>query len=172
MTNEGSITDVMRETVLKNALKFACGQAIFCPACQKILDCSRAVSVDFYQHGTLAGTRTTCAGCYDSKVKPRIDAAADRIKAEGIKVEVSDGRVLFAKPKRVKASKPAAESPKLGKVTLEQVMQAIEDDDHTGYCTACGASQGELEPDARERICLNCGAAAVYGAEELLVMLA
>jgi hypothetical protein len=39
-----------------------------------------------------------------------------------------------------------------------------------GRCIACGCSADECEPDACEYTCPECGAAKVYGLEELLVM--
>lgn len=56
------------------------------------------------------------------------------------------------------------------KVTLEQVMAAIEADDCLGFCLACGAEAYNVEPDARKYVCESCGKKQVYGAEELLIM--
>ena len=41
-----------------------------------------------------------------------------------------------------------------------------------GFCKACGKSAEGVEPDARGYACKSCGAAAVYGAEELLLEMA
>ena len=41
--------------------------------------------------------------------------------------------------------------------------------DNPGFCTACGADAEGVEPDARGYECEECGAHAVYGAEELLL---
>ena len=54
------------------------------------------------------------------------------------------------------------------KVTLEQILAAVESDDYIGICLACGEEQGGCEPDAREYECESCGQRKVYGAEELL----
>jgi len=48
------------------------------------------------------------------------------------------------------------------------IIAAVERDDMTGFCTACGDQAGPVEPDAREYRCESCGENAVYGAEELL----
>jgi predicted RNA-binding Zn-ribbon protein involved in translation (DUF1610 family) len=56
------------------------------------------------------------------------------------------------------------------KVSLEQIMAAIEADDHRGFCIACGEEAYGVEPDAREYECESCGERKVYGAEELLIM--
>jgi len=58
------------------------------------------------------------------------------------------------------------------KVTIDQVMDAVEQDDMLGFCTACGEEVNGVEPDAREYECDCCGECKVYGAEELLIMLA
>lgn len=56
------------------------------------------------------------------------------------------------------------------KVSLEQIMTAVEADDNLGFCLACGEEAYSVEPDARGYECESCGASQVYGAEELLVM--
>jgi hypothetical protein len=55
------------------------------------------------------------------------------------------------------------------KVTLSQVMEAIEADDCQGFCLACGAEAFGVEPDARRYECESCGEPKVYGAEEILL---
>lgn len=61
------------------------------------------------------------------------------------------------------------------RVTLRRVTRAIEqsmeDTSNPGFCIACGAEAEGCEPDAREYPCSSCQARAVYGAEELLIML-
>lgn len=67
---------------------------------------------------------------------------------------------------------PTPRTPLHPSVTLERVTAAVEDDDYTGFCRACGAERDNTEPDARQYKCDACGAPAVYGAEELLIELA
>ncbi len=55
---------------------------------------------------------------------------------------------------------------------LDRVMELVEEDSNTGLCLACGAEHGGVEPDARRYPCEACGARRVYGAEELLLMIA
>lgn len=43
-------------------------------------------------------------------------------------------------------------------------------DEDGGFCTYCECVTYGVEPDAREYVCDNCGAAKVYGIEELLIM--
>jgi len=58
-------------------------------------------------------------------------------------------------------------------VSLAQVMETLENgEEYVGFCIACGESQDGCEPDARRYTCESCGKKAVYGAEELLMMLA
>lgn len=62
------------------------------------------------------------------------------------------------------------------RITLKRVMRAVErsmvDCENPGFCIACGADADDCEPDAREYPCEECGENKVYGAEELLLMLA
>lgn len=41
-----------------------------------------------------------------------------------------------------------------------------------GWCVKCGKEHKGVEPDARKDPCAKCGSASVYGAEELMMMLA
>jgi len=60
-------------------------------------------------------------------------------------------------------------------VTLDRITTAVERQmttlDDPGFCTACGAEAGGVEPDARRYECESCGSHAVYGAEELFIRL-
>jgi predicted RNA-binding Zn-ribbon protein involved in translation (DUF1610 family) len=56
------------------------------------------------------------------------------------------------------------------KLSIEQVMDAVESGEDMGFCLACGAEAYGVEPDARKYKCEDCGANKVYGAEELLLM--
>jgi len=55
------------------------------------------------------------------------------------------------------------------KISLQRIMNAVEQDDCIGFCVACGAEQGGCEPDARNDECENCGHHSVFDAEELLI---
>lgn len=61
---------------------------------------------------------------------------------------------------------------KKAKVTIEQVLAAVEADDCRGFCLACGSEAYGVEPDARRVTCEGCGQARVYGAKEILLMVA
>jgi hypothetical protein len=58
----------------------------------------------------------------------------------------------------------------MAKLSIEQVMDAVESGEDMGFCLACGAEAYGVEPDARKYECEDCGANKVYGAEELLLM--
>lgn len=60
----------------------------------------------------------------------------------------------------------------MAKVSIAQVMDAVESGEDMGFCLACGAEAYGVEPDARKYECEECGARKVYGAEELLLMVA
>jgi len=57
-------------------------------------------------------------------------------------------------------------------ITVDRIMAACEEDDHLGFCIACGEEAYGVEPDARRYVCECCDEKAVYGAEELLLMTA
>lgn len=58
--------------------------------------------------------------------------------------------------------------PRTFRMTQEEYEDATEG--YEGRCLACGAARGSCEPDARRYPCEECGAAQVYGLEELLIM--
>lgn len=58
------------------------------------------------------------------------------------------------------------------KITIEQIMEAVESGEYVGFCRACGEQADGVEPDAERYTCESCGAAQVYGAEQLLIMYA
>lgn len=41
----------------------------------------------------------------------------------------------------------------------------------TGICISCGAEKEDVEPDAAQYLCDNCGKPTVYGTEELAIMM-
>ena len=59
-------------------------------------------------------------------------------------------------------------------ITLDRIMESVERRnsslDNPGFCIACGVEAESVEPDAREYECECCGERAVYGDEELLIM--
>lgn len=55
-------------------------------------------------------------------------------------------------------------------LNVEMLLESAQTDGTTGFCVKCGEEQGGVEPDARRRRCESCGEMAVYGAEQLLIM--
>ncbi len=56
------------------------------------------------------------------------------------------------------------------KLDRAAVLAAAQAMDGTGFCVACGAEHDGIEPDACKYTCEQCGALAVYGAEEIIMM--
>ena len=60
-------------------------------------------------------------------------------------------------------------------ITPERVIDAVERRmftfDNPGFCVACGDDAEGVKSDARRYKCEHCGKKAVYGAEELLLMM-
>lgn len=57
-------------------------------------------------------------------------------------------------------------------VTFDRVITDLADPrslENPGICLACG-DDAECTPDARRYVCESCGARAVYGCEEILLM--
>ena len=59
----------------------------------------------------------------------------------------------------------------MAKLTIDQIINAVESDDYIGICISCGFEQEGVEPDARKYECESCGKPKVYGAEELMLSL-
>ncbi len=54
------------------------------------------------------------------------------------------------------------------KIKLEAIERGMRDG--TGFCLECGEESENVEPDARNYPCYECGEASVYGAEEIVMM--
>jgi hypothetical protein len=57
-------------------------------------------------------------------------------------------------------------------ITLDRIVEMVEDDDNRGICVYCGEDDYRVEPDASKYECEACGKNGVYGAAELLMRLA
>ena len=61
-------------------------------------------------------------------------------------------------------------------ITLDRVVEAVERHntslDNPGFCIYCGADAEGVEGDAERCLCEACDMPGVYGAEQLLIMLA
>lgn len=60
---------------------------------------------------------------------------------------------------------------KAKKLSLAKVLRAAESGESVGFCRKCCAEAYGVEPDARRYECESCGEKAVYGAEELVLMM-
>jgi hypothetical protein len=63
------------------------------------------------------------------------------------------------------------------KIDLDELMQAVRTSmfgtEYVSYCLGCGAQHfSGYEPDTRGGECESCGESKVYGAEEVLLMVA
>ena len=58
-------------------------------------------------------------------------------------------------------------------ITAERVMETLENAglDNPGFCLACGEDAEGVEPDAERYECECCDKHAVFGAENVLLML-
>ena len=100
-----------------------------------------------------------------------MQAIEDGDPAEALRISEEE---LSREQKPAAATKLAEAKQKKRKPRIEiaAVMAAVERDDCTGFCLACGEEQSGCEPDARRVECESCGERKVYGAEELLFRIA
>jgi Zn finger protein HypA/HybF involved in hydrogenase expression len=68
----------------------------------------------------------------------------------------------------VKVAYKAKSGARQWKPSLAWAMKSAERSE--GFCLACGEVADGVEPDARKYECECCGAAKVYGGEELALM--
>lgn len=57
-------------------------------------------------------------------------------------------------------------------LNLDEVMDAVGQDDNIGFCKFCGDMAFGIEPDAQNYMCESCGKHQVFGAEQLLIEMA
>ena len=57
------------------------------------------------------------------------------------------------------------------KRVCEAVYRRLVSLDKPGFCLACGTDTDSVEPDARHCRCDSCGGLAVFGADEVLIMI-
>ena len=56
------------------------------------------------------------------------------------------------------------------KIAFDRIQEAIGSDDSVGFCLTCGEDAYGVEPDACKYLCEDCGARAVYGAQQIVMM--
>lgn len=121
----GLMSDVERE-MRKGAFRAAVGRVMFCqrPGCERLLDVTSAIESALYRdppdprqlqipgaedqrdwsHGPeLRGVKVLCAACWEACYAARGSQFERMVADQGLRVEVTDGRVLF--PKAVRAPK-------------------------------------------------------------------
>lgn len=81
------------------APKYGCGRIIFCPSCETLMDCTRAVQFDIFRtvggKEEMVSTTTICAICWDRKRTEIIGAIAKIAVSHPFlkpRIEVTDGR--------------------------------------------------------------------------------
>ncbi len=87
-----TIMTEFERTAKRNMLKWHVGQTIFCPGCQNVLDCKRAVEVDISKDGELKASKIFCAQCWDERLRDKIPGL---LAEHGHTVALQDGRELF-----------------------------------------------------------------------------
>ena len=60
-------------------------------------------------------------------------------------------------------------------ITEDRVLDAVRSEmsglENPSFCLACGEDASECEPDAERYPCEACGVRAVYGAEQVMIMM-
>jgi hypothetical protein len=84
--------DIMKETIQRDAFKFAVGRAIFCshPDCGVILDWKRAAEFSACKGDKYVSIKVFCTDCAD-RVRPIIES---KLGPLGLRLEIIDGRKL------------------------------------------------------------------------------
>ena len=107
--------DFLKRTMQRNLLKYAAGAAIFCPLCEAVADCKRWVIATY--KGKTCGV---CAKCWDKHTAGKVVSP---------EIEVTDGRVVFARAKR---------APGLDK---RKIVSTPEDESHRAFRHERGQSE-------------------------------
>lgn len=87
-TNQELTESPMVRRINRDLLKYAVGHAVFCPACQNIMDYRRAVLVTVSRGSDTLVTKCLCAKCWDPKQSTFTAAMVEK----GLSVELVDGR--------------------------------------------------------------------------------
>lgn len=61
-------------------------------------------------------------------------------------------------------------SKRIADLAIDACLSGRADEEQLGFCLACGEETSPVEPDARHYQCEGCERRAVYGAEEILIM--
>jgi hypothetical protein len=105
----------LQEHANKELLKFAAGHNIFCPTCNRILDCKTTVHVSVMTGASCAHSLTSCETCW-GKQEPRVAAVAAK---HGATLDIV--RWPGRKPKTPRTPKPApVADPRQGQLNLQE----------------------------------------------------
>ena len=102
-----TVDSVMRQQITKNMLRYAVQVRMFCPRCERVLDVSRTVEIDLSRDGKLLRTYCNCATCHDAVIL----GLRDTLAGSDIKIEVNDGRQLFARRAQLGPAVATAPNP-------------------------------------------------------------
>lgn len=56
------------------------------------------------------------------------------------------------------------------KIDIDELIEVLEADENAGFCLNCSTKHYNIEPDARNYECEDCGEFEVFGAQEILLM--
>lgn len=117
MTNEQSIEGSMQWVVNRNSLAYSVGSTMFCPGmtCQKCLDVRNAVEVTISRDGRILRCFCCCGDCWD-KARAGVEKAVAALA--GGRLEVIDGRVLYARSEQPPAATPQRNPVRKGEVVI------------------------------------------------------
>lgn len=95
-----TVETLMKDAVELNLLKNAAGQNIFCPSCQRIMDCRETVIATIYASSPkiqekIVAQYCSCAKCFDKRKHNLEKGIADSIAKNpevSARIEIVDGR--------------------------------------------------------------------------------
>lgn len=83
------------ETSLKlTSLRHGVSTVMFCPICNSIMDCTRAVEITLLRDGSVIYCKVFCGRCYDGKINAPADIVKTAEQRLGcpVEIEIIDGR--------------------------------------------------------------------------------
>lgn len=82
MTTHKDVTEMFKDQMNGELLKYAAGHYIFCPVCGDLLDWKTVVIIEVYKGSDYKGQQVACTKCF----KPEGIA---KLEAKGIKLEIT-----------------------------------------------------------------------------------
>ncbi len=94
------LRSTMEKTLTKNLLKYIAGRVMFCPDCDKVMDCKKTVSADFKVKGENKASWNGCTTCWDKRAVATLANIARLNEAEDVyTIEVLDSRMVYTRGK-------------------------------------------------------------------------